>query len=202
VAEDETPNETETPFTEEVKKRRKRVLPAPPVWNIGRTIGQLKRRNPELVDTLNEYAKASGMSPTQVMEAALDYFLVKRRIAQSSLTVDQIYEAWMLLNEMQRNAIELWTSWAGIMFSEQYRSMLELRSELTPPPAPVGPPPEKLKRFEEKILDRFEPLLEHVIEWSMQSFFKAMAPYGMKPPPNMQKKIPVTISYETEEASG
>jgi hypothetical protein len=25
-----------------------------------------------------------------------------------------------------------------------------------------------------------------------------MAPYGMKPPPNMQKKIPVTITYEEE----
>ncbi len=185
---------------DEAKKKRKKRLP--PTWSNGRLLGQLSRRNPELYQTINEYAKATGRRPTEILEEAFDYYFVKRRISQRELTVDQLYDAWMILREMLATASEIWASTASIVTSDQYRFLLDLGREVSPPteftPVTVKAP-RKLAQIREKLLDRFEPLLDYAIEWSIQALFKAFQPYGAKMPKALKRKIPVTITYKSNE---
>jgi hypothetical protein len=195
MAEDE---EGEAPLPGETEKRR-RKLPPMGTWNAGRMLGQLKRRNPQLVEQINEYAKSTGMAPTQVLESALDYYIIRRRISESNLTMEQIYDAWMLLREMQKTAVDIWREQANYIFSEEYTQMLELRQEwMKQAQAGEAPPARTMSEMERKFLAKLDPLIDWLLDWTMESFFKSMAPMGMKPPPNLKRKIPVTVTYEEE----
>jgi len=174
------------------KKSRRRV---PSEFEIGRFLGQFKRRRPSLVTELNEYAKATGRKPTQVMEEALEHYIFRRRIIQSEMTVEQLYEAFMLVGEFQAQAVRLFLDWAKLMFSEEYQSMLELRAEMAPPP----PKPRKLEDLEERIMEKAWNILEPVLDWTMESFMKAMAPMMGVKPPIKGLKVPVSVTYEEEE---
>jgi hypothetical protein len=202
MAEDE--EEGGAPLPGETERRRRR-LPPMATWNAGRMLGQLKRRNPQIVEEINEYAKATGSTPTQVLEDAVNYYIIKRRISQSNLTIEQIYDAWMLLREMQKTAVDIWREQAAYLFSEEYAQMLELRQEWVRQAtegAPAPPPPRTLSELEKKFLAKLDPLIDWLLDWTMESFFKAMAPMGMKPPPGIKRKIPVTVTYEEEETGG
>jgi hypothetical protein len=198
-------NEGEATLPGEAEKRR-RKLPPMAIWNAGRMLGQLKRRNPQIVEEINEYAKATGMTPTQILEEAITHYIVRRRIAQSNLTVEQIYDAWMLLREMQKTALDIWREWAGYVFSEEYMSMLEMRQEWIkqameemPPPSKPVLPPRKIEELERKFLEKFDPIIDWLLDWTVDSLVKAIAGYGVKPPPTLKRKIPVTVIYEEEE---
>jgi hypothetical protein len=195
--------EGEAPLPGETERRRRR-LPSRAAWDVGRMLGQLKRRNPQLVEQINEYAKSTGMAPTQVLESALDYYIIRRRISQSNLTMEQIYDAWMLLREMQKSAVDIWREQANYIFSEEYAQMLEMRQEwLKQAEAAEAPPPARtMSEMERKFLAKLDPLIDWLLDWTMESFFKSMAPMGMKPPPNLKRKIPVTVTYEEEETAG
>lgn len=199
-------NAGEEPLPGETERRRRRI-PAMAVWNAGRMLGQLKRRNPQIVEEINEYAKATGMTPTQVLEEAINYYIVRRRISQSNLTIEQIYDAWMLLREMQKVAVDIWREQANYLFSEEYAQMLELRQEwvrqameTAPEKAPL--PPKTLGEIERKVLAKLDPLIDWILDWTVETLFKTIAPMGMKPPPGLKRKIPVTVTYEEEETEG
>lgn len=192
----------EEPMEEEKKKRKRRM---PKSFSIGRQLAWLKRSKPELVEDLVDYAKASGKKPTQVIEEALNHYIYRRHIIQSQLSVEELYEAWQILKEMQAHSVSIFLEWAKIMFSEEYRSMIELSRELAPPPAPseksVAPPPKEVKDFRERFLskmwDYMEPLLDMLLEQMTANLFKVT---GMKKPPQLQKaKIPVNLTIEEEE---
>ena len=195
--------EGEAPLPGETEKRR-RKLPPMATWNAGRMLGQLKRRNPELVEQINEYAKSTGASPTQVLESALDYYIVRRKISQSNLTMEQIYDAWMLLREMQKTSVDIWREQADYIFSEEYTQMLELRQEWLKQAGPgeIPPPAKAMGEMERKFLAKLDPLIDWLLDWTMESVFKSMGPMGMKPPPSLKRKVPVTVTYEEEETGG
>jgi len=178
--------------TEKRKKRKRRVL-----TQSERLLGQLKRRNPLLYDELNEYAQATGQKPTQVVEAALSHYMLRRHIVRSELSVEQLMEAWEILKDFISMSSAIFFEWSDIMFSEQYKSMLELRTEMAPPP----PTPRKLEDLEEQIMKKMWRVLEPLLDWTVHSMVRAMAPYmGVKPPAELRgKKIPVTITYEKDE---
>ena len=187
---------------EEGKKRKRRRIPKS---SLGRSLAWLTRSNPDLVQELNDYAKATGKKPTQVIQEALNHYIYQRHIIRSELTVEELYEAWQILKEMQSHSVKIFLEWAKIMFSEEYKSMLELSRELAPPPAPsekpVAPPPKEVKDFRERFLakmwDYMEPLLDMLLEQMTANLFKVT---GMKKPPQLQKaNIPVNLTIEEEE---
>ena len=192
----------EEPMEEEKKKRKRRM---PKSFSIGRQLAWLKRSKPELVEDLVDYAKASGKKPTQVIEEALNHYIYRRHIIQSQLSVEELYEAWQILKEMQAHSVSIFLEWAKIMFSEEYRSMIELSRELAPPPPqpekPATPPPKEVKDVQERFLSKMwsymEPLIDMLLDQITANLLKVT---GMKKPPQLQKaKIPVNLTIEEEE---
>ena len=183
---------------EEEKKKRRRI----PKSGLGRSLAWLSRSNPDLVQELNDYAKATGKKPTQVIQEALNHYIYQRHIIRSELSVEELYEAWQILKEMQAHSVSIFLDWAKLMFSEEYRSMIELSRELAPPPPqkPVTPPPKEVKdieqRFLSKLWDYLEPILDMTFEQIVNQLIPAM---GMKKPPQLKNaNIPVNLVIEEE----
>jgi len=183
------------------KKRRRRI----PKASLGRSLAWLSRANPDLVQDLNDYAKAAGKKPTQIIQEALHHYIYQRHIIRSELTVEELYEAWQILKEMQAHSVQIFLEWAKLMFSEEYKSMLELTREIyerrqqaqAPPPPP---PPKEVKdiqeRFLSKMWDYLEPLLDLLFDQFIEQMFKAT---GMKKPPSLKNaNIPVNLVIEEE----
>ena len=184
---------------EEKKKKRRRI----PKSSLGRSLAWLSRANPDLVQELNDYAKATGKKPTQVIQEALNHYIYQRHIIRSELSVEELYEAWQILKEMQAHSVKIFLDWAKLMFSEEYRSMIELSRELAPPPPekPAAPPPKEVKDIQERFLSKMwnylEPLLDMLFDQMTDQLFKAT---GMKKPPQLKNaKIPVNLTIEEEE---
>jgi len=191
--------EDEAPIEGEKKRKRRRI----PKAGLGRSLAWLSRSNPDLVQELNDYAKATGKKPTQVIQEALNHYIYQRHIIRSELTVEELYEAWQILKEMQAHSVQIFLEWAKIMFSEEYRSMIELSRELAPKPevkqAPL-PPPKEVKDIEQRFLtkmwDYLEPLLDMLFDQFINQMFKAT---GMKKPPALKNaNIPVNLVIEEE----
>ena len=191
--------EDEAPIEGEKKRKRRRI----PKAGLGRSLAWLSRSNPDLVQELNDYAKATGKKPTQVIQEALNHYIYQRHIIRSELTVEELYEAWQILKEMQAHSVQIFLEWAKIMFSEEYRSMIELSRELAPKPevkqAPP-PPPKEVKDIEQRFLtkmwDYLEPLLDMLFDQFINQMFKAT---GMKKPPALKNaNIPVNLVIEEE----
>ena len=194
--------EDETAPIEEKKKKRRRI----PKSSLGRSLAWLSRANPDLVQDLNDYAKAAGKKPTQIIQEALHHYIYQRHIIRSELTVEELYEAWQILKEMQAHSVQIFLEWAKLMFSEEYKSMLELTREIyerrqqakaTPPP----PPPKEVKDIQERFLSKMwnylEPLLDMLFDQMIAQLFKAT---GAKKPPQLKgAKIPVNLAIEEEE---
>jgi len=175
--------------------RKRRKVP-PPGFMMGRALGQLKRASPDIYNELNEYAKATGKRPTRVMRDALEHYILRRRVIQSEMTVEQLYEAFLLVGEFQAQAVRLFLDWAKLMFSEEYKSMLELRAEMAPPP----PKPQKIEDLEQRVMEKTWSIIEPLLDWTVESMMKAMMPYMVGKPPQLKgTKIPVTIIEEPED---
>jgi len=190
--------EDETAPIEEKKKKRRRI----PKSSLGRSLAWLSRANPDLVQELNDYAKATGKKPTQVIQEALNHYIYQRHIIRSELSVEELYEAWQILKEMQAHSVKIFLEWAKIMFSEEYRSMIELSRQLAPPPPekPAAPPPKEVKDIQERFLSKMwnylEPLLDMLFDQMIAQLFKAT---GAKKPPQLKgAKIPVNLTIEEE----
>ena len=184
------------------KKGRKRLPPS--VLEEGRLLGNIARKNPALFKTLEEYAKQTGKKKTVILEEALHHYVLERRIIQSQLSVADLYEAWCILADFQQQAIQNFLDFAKLMFSEEYRSMLELSREIAAPPPrelPPAPPPEKVKAIEERIIDKLWNMFEPMLDWAIEATFKSMFKMTGRKPPRLptEKKIPVTIEEEEEE---
>jgi len=194
--------ESETPFMDEVKGRKpKRKRTLPPSWNMGRALGQLKRRNADLYSELQSYAKATKRKPTQVMEEALSYYIMRRHIVRSELTTEHLMEAWEILKDVITVSAQIYGTWANIMFSEQYQSMLELRGAMIEESRPPPEKPQKLADLEAKMLERFWNILDPLLDWTVESLMKSLAPLMGAKAPKLPKgiRIPVTITEEPEE---
>ena len=189
----------EEPIEDEKKKKRRRI----PKSNLGRSLAWLSRANPDLVQELNDYAKATGKKPTQIIQEALNHYIYQRHIIRSELTVEELYEAWQILKEMQAHSVKIFLEWAKLMFSEEYRSMIELSRELAPP-APQkapSPPPKEVKDIEQRFLSKMwnylDPMLDMMFDQLVDVLTKA---WGMKKPPSLKgSKVPVNITIEEEE---
>ena len=184
------------------KKGRKRLPPS--ILEEGRLLGNIARKNPALFKTLEEYARQTGKKKTVILEEALHHYVLERRIIQSQLSVADLYEAWCILAEFQQQAIQNFLDFAKLMFSEEYRSMLELSREIAAPPpseSPPAPPPEKVKAIEHRILDKLWMMFEPMLDWAIEATLKNMFKMTGKKPPKLptEKKIPVTIEEEEEE---
>jgi len=139
---------------------------------------------------------------TQVIQEALNHYIYQRHIIRSELTVEELYEAWQILKEMQAHSVTIFLEWAKIMFSEEYRSMIELSRELAPPPQkPVTQPPKEVKDIQERFLSKMWDYLEPILDMTFDQIVNQLIPaMGMKKPPALKKaKIPVNITIEEEE---
>ena len=193
--------EDEAPIEGEKKRKRRRI----PKAGLGRSLAWLSRSNPDLVQELNDYAKATGKKPTQVIQEALNHYIYQRHIIRSELTVEELYEAWQILKEMQAHSVTIFLEWAKIMFSEEYKSMLELTKEIyerrqqakaTPPP----PPPKEVKDIQERFLSKMWDYLEPVLDMTFIKIINQLIPaMGMKKPPQLKNaNIPVNLVIEEE----
>jgi len=186
------------PVGEKAKKKR-RI----PKSSLGRSLAWLARSNPDLVQELNDYAKATGKKPTQVIQEALNHYIYQRHIIRSELTVEHLYEAWQILKEMQAHSVKIFLEWAKLMFSEEYKSMIELSRELAPPvetQPPPPPPPKEVKDIEQRFLTKMWDYLEPILDATLEQIIKVMMPMlGIKNlKPIKGSKIPVNLTIEEE----
>jgi hypothetical protein len=181
----------------EEREMRKRIRATPlgdkNLMDFGRLQGQIVTTSPHVLQIIKEEAARTGKKEYEVLRDWIMNYAIIRYDTWNKMSVAELYEAWLILNEFQSRAVENFGKFAKIMFSTQMQTFTDIIEEATKRKG--GYSPEAKERMAQKIIDAFEPMMDIFSKLMTTSLTKAM---GINTP-QQKIKIPVEIQEETEE---
>jgi hypothetical protein len=179
---------------EKIKERKKKPTPIDVTKeNVvvdAKTVTKVKKSDPTFYNTLEEIAMQENKPVEEVIKESVLHGLRMKQFVMSDMTVDQLYTAWLILSEMMDFSRELFFKYAKLMFSDETRNFLELRTQIAEetrgqlPPQPT----ETVKSPKDELRERMMTLFNGIMDGVMNTMMQSM---GMKVP-----KLNIPVEYK------
>jgi len=171
----------EAELEEEVK--RKRGLARKDIVYTGSVVRMLKSWDEETWRMIEEEAKAKGVTIPQLVVEYVKRGFIVRQETLSKMSVQDMYMVYDLIRDLMRDAIQIYTSMAGIFFSEMTRAIGEVVEMKVQ---------ERLSKIREPEKAKLADILEKIITPLLQSMVaQMMSATGLKPP-----RVRIPVEYE------
>lgn len=198
----------------EEEKPKSTVMRQKEVMDVGRLLGFIKRKDPELYEHIIQEAELSGQKPTDLIYESLTFRYLTMRAQVAKLNAAELmaaFEFWYQLNKLLISQQMQMLKWFFTEGLKSYGEMIELvESKMTPPEVPPPPPTETPKpqpklevpsQMREALINMMVNTMMSAIS-SIQNMMLSMTsqkPQPMQMPQQEQVKVKVIEKQKREE---
>ena len=128
----------------EEEKPKSTVMGQREAMDVGRLLGFLKRRDPELYEQIMQESELSGQKPTDLIYESLTFRYLSMRAQVAKLNAAELmaaFEFWYQLNKLLISQQMQMLKWFFTEGLKSYGEMIDLVESKMPPPEPATPPP-------------------------------------------------------------
>lgn len=188
---------------EEIKKKRRRREVDEEGFEVGRYLGVIARKDPELYERLKQYAEASGHKFTDMVYEALT--LYDEYLQLSTVDARSLLVALRLLDHLFKRLLQMMMTlnqyFTTEFFQQQVDIIHQIQQQRTQQVAAMRQEEKKAKMSEvkAKMMEMTMNLVSTLLGNLMTGMMSAMAkPQGMQQPPTKQASMP---SFSTATTS-